>query len=290
MSQFASFPAKASFHWKSPVANLAALPATGNASGDVRVALDTGFLYEWTGSAWQQVSGGGGGGGVTTLTAVGSAPNANGGVISGTALTLEPADSTHPGLVTALAQTFGGVKSFSTDVEVVGTLIADGAVSGNSNGTLDLNGGILSYGSGAAVDFTLPGFDDQFGNTSVDGNDRTLNNESGNPFVSWANSQFQVGVSGSIATITSILQASATLSFGAIAAGGAVSNQTITVSNAQVGDVVQLGLPATVDAGMVYTAWVSATGTVTVRGTNVKAVGSITPATASFNVIVTSVQ
>ncbi len=43
----------------------------------------------------------GGGGGVTTLGPVGAAPNANGGLISGTTLTLEPANTSFPGVLTA---------------------------------------------------------------------------------------------------------------------------------------------------------------------------------------------
>lgn len=39
--------------------------------------------------------------GDVTLTAVGAAPNANGASLSGQALTLEPADATHPGVLTA---------------------------------------------------------------------------------------------------------------------------------------------------------------------------------------------
>lgn len=41
-------------HWKAPVANFAALPALGNNTGDVRVTLDTGDIWEWDGSAWIQ--------------------------------------------------------------------------------------------------------------------------------------------------------------------------------------------------------------------------------------------
>jgi trimeric autotransporter adhesin len=52
--------------------------------------------------------------GITSLTAVGSTPNANGGSISGTALTLQPADLTNPGVVTAGTQTIGGVKTFNS--------------------------------------------------------------------------------------------------------------------------------------------------------------------------------
>lgn len=47
------------------------------------------------------------------LTAVGSAPNANGASLVLPDLTLQPADATHPGLLTALGQTFGGLKTFA---------------------------------------------------------------------------------------------------------------------------------------------------------------------------------
>lgn len=67
-------------------------------------------------------SGGGGGGGVTALTAVGSSPNANAGTISGTNLTIQPADLTNPGVVTAAAQIFGGAKTFELDANNFVTL------------------------------------------------------------------------------------------------------------------------------------------------------------------------
>lgn len=55
------------------------------------------------------------GGGVDTLDPVGSSPNANGATIDGDTLTLQPADETHPGVVTQgpTAQTFGGPKTFA---------------------------------------------------------------------------------------------------------------------------------------------------------------------------------
>jgi hypothetical protein len=55
---------------------------------------------------------GGGGSGVTTLAAIGSTPNANGGTISGTTLNFQPADHTVGGVVTASDQEFAGRKSF----------------------------------------------------------------------------------------------------------------------------------------------------------------------------------
>jgi hypothetical protein len=52
-------------------------------------------------------------GGVTAVAAVGSAPAAEGASISGSTLTLQPADATHPGVVTTGAQTIAGVKTWS---------------------------------------------------------------------------------------------------------------------------------------------------------------------------------
>lgn len=39
--------------WLPSVANLAALPAVGNTTGDIRQLLDTGVPYRWSGSAWE---------------------------------------------------------------------------------------------------------------------------------------------------------------------------------------------------------------------------------------------
>lgn len=54
--------------------------------------------------------------GDVTLTAVGASPNANAASLSGQALTLQPASSTQPGVVTAGTQTLGGVKTFANQV------------------------------------------------------------------------------------------------------------------------------------------------------------------------------
>lgn len=55
--------------------------------------------------------------GNVTLTAVGAVPNANGASLVGQALTLQPANATNPGLVTIAAQTFAGVKTFSSTID-----------------------------------------------------------------------------------------------------------------------------------------------------------------------------
>ncbi len=52
-------------------------------------------------------------GACVALAAVGSSPSANGASISGNTLTLQPADATHPGLMTTGTQTIAGAKTFS---------------------------------------------------------------------------------------------------------------------------------------------------------------------------------
>lgn len=100
------------------------------------------------------------------LSSVGSSPNPNGATLAGNYLNLEPADSINPGVVSTGAQTFGGVKTFSSPISapnITGsntgdvTLAAVGA-SPNSNGaslvgqTLNLqpadstNPGVVSTG------------------------------------------------------------------------------------------------------------------------------------------------
>jgi hypothetical protein len=58
------------------------------------------------------------GSGVTTMTAIGAAPNANGATISGNNLTLQPADGSFGGVVTTTTQTFAGNKTFSGTLTV----------------------------------------------------------------------------------------------------------------------------------------------------------------------------
>jgi len=54
--------------------------------------------------------------GDVSLAAVGSSPSANGASLSGQVLTLQPADGSQPGLLTAIAQTIAGVKTFANNI------------------------------------------------------------------------------------------------------------------------------------------------------------------------------
>jgi hypothetical protein len=88
-----------------------------NQTGNAGKALET----DGTKVSWTAVSSGG----VTTLAAVGATPNANGGVIAGSTLTLEPSDSTHPGLMTAAMNVT--LAAAVSSVGAVGAATANGA-------------------------------------------------------------------------------------------------------------------------------------------------------------------
>ena len=77
----------------------------------------------------------------------------------------------------------------------------------------------------------------------------------------------------------------AALDFGSVSAQS-YADLTITVTGAATGDCVSLGVPtAAVTAGIAYTAWVSATNTVTVRAHNYTS-GALDPASGTFKAAV----
>lgn len=80
--------------------------------------------------------------GVTTMGAFGSSPNGNAGTISGTTLTLQPADATNPGGVSTTTQTLAGAKTFSStptfSTMTIGSILfaGTGGVLSEDNGEL----------------------------------------------------------------------------------------------------------------------------------------------------------
>jgi hypothetical protein len=120
--------------WASTVADESSLPS-GQADGSVRVTLDTDYIwiYDATTSRW--INSG------VKSAAVGSSPNDNGYTLTYTnsagntrelQLVMQPADATHPGLITSGTQTLGGVKTFSA------RLNADSGLDVSSAGTLSI--------------------------------------------------------------------------------------------------------------------------------------------------------
>jgi hypothetical protein len=85
--------------------------------------------------------------GDVSLTALGSSPNADGASLTGQVLTLQPADGTHPGLLSATTQSIGGDKTFIGAISasnLSGTNSGDVSL-GTANG-LSLVGQTLSLG------------------------------------------------------------------------------------------------------------------------------------------------
>ena len=93
-----------------------------------------------------------------------------------------------------------------------------------------------------------------------------------------------IGTAGT--AVTNYASATATINFASILAAG-YEDLTITVTGAVVNDTVTLGLPATVLAGAIFNAWVSAANTVTVRCNNAGSI-AVDPASATYRVGVTS--
>jgi hypothetical protein len=71
--------------------------------------------------------------GVNSLNYTNTTTYAAGGIISGTSLTLSPADGTNPGLISTGAQTIAGVKTFSNDLAANGITVGRGRLGVESN-------------------------------------------------------------------------------------------------------------------------------------------------------------
>jgi hypothetical protein len=118
--------------------------------------------------------------GVNSLNYTNTISYAAGGTISGTALTLTPADGTNPGIVSTGAQTIAGAKTFSSDLSVNGLTVGRGLGANASNtavgaGTLFVNtAGVRNTAIGYAslvanldgTDNTAVGYVSAYSNTS----------------------------------------------------------------------------------------------------------------------------
>jgi hypothetical protein len=278
----------------------------------------------YTGSAWAVIGGSsGGGGGVTTLAAIGSTPNANGATISGSTLNLEPANASFGGVVTTGSQTFAGDKTFNGLVtgragsaagvtySFGGTNAATGFWSPGANQISVALTGInyFTFEEGqlkvrnnwqfgfATGDPTVTSADVGFirsssgtitvndgGGTGTPGGDLRVADEAYDA-TAW-NGSLEVPTKNAIRDKFEdmFLSGSATLDFGSTAASSS-ADLTITVTGAADGDAVSLGVPnGSVNGNSCYTAWVSATNTVTVRFNNYQTVGAIDPASGTFKV------
>lgn len=154
----------------SPALSASQWPGSGALYYD-STGTDTG-LYVFHNPYWVKV------GVPTSLTTIGSTPNANGATISGSVLNLQPASGSFGGVVTTTTQTLGaGVKTFSSDAVINGRTIGRGtgnqttnvaygnaAVFANTSGTVN-----IGIGNGALRNNTTGGNNSAFGNGALTG-------------------------------------------------------------------------------------------------------------------------
>ena len=123
--------------WKSAVQTEAALISLGGTEGDARVVLDTEKIYVYDGSKWVDTT--------LTISNIGATPKDQGMTLSLNSsedivrrvLNLEPADATHPGIITTGAQELSGDKTLKDNLTVDGSIDAKGGIN-SSTGTLSI--------------------------------------------------------------------------------------------------------------------------------------------------------
>lgn len=208
--------------WKTPVADSSALPTAGNSAGDARVTLDTDEVWVWdaTGSRWENQN-------IQAGSTPGSTPNSVGYSISVNEtvadlrtkeLTLQPADSSNPGVVSTAAQNFAGNKTFDNDVTVTGDLTVNGTTTTVNTSTLDVTDANITVNNGgnqATADSNDAGITVEMSDATdaIIGYDSTLT------------SKFHIGEVGSVAEIADV-SSSQTLTNKTLVA----ANNTITTA------------------------------------------------------------
>ena len=119
-------------------------------SGQVLTSLGSGTLT-WTSAS----------GGVSSVGSISGTSNVNGATISGTTLTLTPANASYGGIVTTGVQTFTGTKTFSTDIYVNGLTVGRGNSSKANN---------YAYGYAVLSVNTTGNYNNAFGHQALTAN------------------------------------------------------------------------------------------------------------------------
>jgi hypothetical protein len=98
-------------------------------------------------SSWETVYPATGAAGISSFAAVGSSPSSSGATVSGGVATLQPADGTHPGLVTTGAQTWAGIKTLSSAPIMSGASITSATIPISSLATDPTNASNITSGT-----------------------------------------------------------------------------------------------------------------------------------------------
>ncbi len=113
--------------------------------------------------SWQSI-----GSGALSIGTFGSTPNSGGASISGSTLTLQPADGTNPGGISTTSQTIAGAKTFTSDTTVTTSTSATTRTltisnTDNTSGTSNAKVGILNGGASSGDPFLALGVSGSFG-------------------------------------------------------------------------------------------------------------------------------
>ena len=173
-------------------------------------------------------------GGVTTIGSVSGSSTANGASISSTTLSLAPADGTNPGIVTTGAQTFAGVKTFSSTIT--------GDISGNAG---SVTNGVYTTNKLSALSSTT--------SSELAG---VISNETGSGALVFATSPTLVTPTLGVASATSINGLTPTAQTTGFTIAGGTTSKTLTVS----GDATVSGMN-TGDQTITLTGDVTGSGT-----------------------------
>lgn len=196
----------------------------------------------------------GGSGSGITLGAFGSSPDAKGATLSAGVLTLQPADATHPGLVTTGAQTWAGAKKFSGNIlgtfatpQLInmsyganGIQLATGSAAGGEVIFTDV--GNNEYGTVSSAGFTVPsgkgfGIADVPGTFGINRSTNTMRfAASGGDFQFSDNSVNQLLLTATVATFPAIVSSGTYMqsSQGYAAPGGTPASQGVQFSGSNV--------------------------------------------------------
>ena len=171
--------------------------------------------------------------GDVTLNTVGTSPNSTGATLTGQVLNLQPADSSNPGVMSIVAQSFTGDKTFNNNVIVDGNLTVNGTTTTVNSTTLAVTDANVTVNNGGN-DTTANGAGLTIDRVSTDGSivfDDTLASYWKAGLVG---SESQIMTTGTAQSVTGVKTHSAKVIFQNLLRGDQTVDAATTGSNASV--------------------------------------------------------